>query len=124
MPAKGQDVQQSRDIVKNYADHNDPEIIEREIDAAIRDEAERGALLCEQLARIHELGTAKTRKDGSYQGGWLGRQTFVRPNWEKLAQCQEGSAHSLRVVADCIRKGYDPRKLPPDIDERADLRRT
>lgn len=86
------------------------------------DESERCALLCEQLADIHRRGAIKTRKAGSYTARALwpfGQSvTCVKPGWERLAQCQDGAANSLRTVADCIRKGYDPRDLDkPKADE-------
>ncbi len=84
-------------------------------EAGAKDDAERCALLCEQLAEIHTSGAIKTRTAGSYtvRALWpFGKLiTVVKPGWEHLAQCQDGAAHSLRTVADCIRKGYDPRKL-------------
>jgi hypothetical protein len=92
------------------------------VEHAVADERERCALLCEQLAGFHEQRAIKTRKDGEYfvRALWPFGKLIrcVKPGWEMLAQCQDGAGRSLRLIADCIRKGYDPRKLEPDPNEQ------
>lgn len=80
-----------------------------------RDETERCALLCEQLAAIHKAGAAKVREDGSYfvRALWppFKRLKVVRPGYEREAQVRDAAVYSLTTIAKCIRAGYDPRTL-------------
>jgi hypothetical protein len=86
------------------------------------DEAERCALLVTMRADISRESAAKLRREGTYTG-WFG-SSRVAPKWEKAAQDLELVAHAFDVVADCIRKGYDPRDLKktrkPDTEPGVD----
>lgn len=79
------------------------------------DETERCALLNEQLATIHEASAARLRAEGSYTTRflWFKPVRYVRLQWERDARVLDRAAHGLRLVAHCIRMGYDPRKLQP-----------
>lgn len=76
-----------------------------------KDEAERCALLNEDLAGRWERSAAKARAEHTFQHGWLGRRTSVMPVWEKYATELEAAAHGLRTVARGCREGWDTRKL-------------
>lgn len=79
------------------------------------DEAERCALLCEQLAAIHRAGAALLREDGSYTTRTIwpfGKLiTCVKPGYEREAKIRDAAVQTLTVIAECIRKGYDPHEL-------------
>lgn len=78
--------------------------------AARKDEAERCALLCEELANRYEASAVKTRADGTYTNGWPFHNKFVRPRWEDAAKALDSAASGLRTVATGCRKGWDTRK--------------
>lgn len=81
--------------------------------AAIMDERERCALLNEALADIHQKSADKFRVLGRYttRAIWplFKKVTCVLPGHERAARDIENVVRSLRTVAECIRKGYDPR---------------
>lgn len=91
--------------------------IERMIVERVRDERERCALLCEMLASIHEASAARIRKEKTFttRAIWppFKLMTFVAPGAERDARVLERAAHGHRVVANCIRRGYDPREIKP-----------
>lgn len=101
------------------SDLTENELIELVVDC----ERERCALLCEQLAAIHQKSADRIRKEGTYTGRsiWppFKRVTHVAPAAERGAKQIEGSVRSLRVIAGCIRLRYDPHEmLKPDDIER------
>jgi hypothetical protein len=100
----------------------DQETLDTEIASARKDEIDRCAQLCGMRADISRASAAKLRKDGSYTvrclWPFMAKRTLVAPKWEDAAQDMESVAHAFDVVADCIRRGYDPRKLKPDPTEQ------
>lgn len=82
------------------------------VDDLIRRERERCALLCEMLAARHQSNANRLRVAGTYttRAIWppLKKLTRVVPKWEQGARDIEACVRSLRVVASCIRKGFDP----------------
>jgi len=79
------------------------------------DEVERCAQLVTMRANIARESAAKLRGQGVYtiRAIWPPFRKYMRvvPKWEKAAQDMEHVAHAFDVVADIIRKGYDPRTL-------------
>src|ERR1035437_967467 len=91
----------------------------RGVDMATADERERCAKLNEMIAEIHEASARRMRELGSSRPlFWPFGARRIRPAWERSAQHQDGAARSLRVVANCIRIGYDPRKQEIDPPEQ------
>src|ERR1700749_3000079 len=83
--------------------------------AARADEAERCALLAEELAGRWALGAQRIRIEGTYyvRSLWppFKRVAVVAPKWEKAARDVESAAHGLTSVARGCREGWDTRKL-------------
>lgn len=77
------------------------------------DEAERCALLAEDLAGRWERSAAKARAEHSFTVGWFRKRIVVMPVWEQYAKSMEAAAHGLRTVARACREGWDTRKLQP-----------
>lgn len=90
--------------------------------AAIEHERERCALLCEMRADISIASADRVRREGTFtvRAIWppFKKVEHVAAKWEYNARVLEDVAKAFRVVADCIRKGYDPRKLEPDPNEQ------
>ena len=86
------------------------------------DETERCALLCEMRADISIVSADRVRKEGTFTARaiWppFKKTTHVAPKWEYNAHLLEEVAKAFRVVANCIRKGYDPRELKRDPNEQ------
>lgn len=95
---------------------------ETEFNKAVEAERERCAKLCEMLASIHEASACRWRTKGSYstRALWPLFKKIVRvlPSHEKTARALEASANGPRVIARCIRAGYDPDKVEPDPSGR------
>lgn len=84
--------------------------IEHATKAAVLEERERCAKLCEMLADRHQLSADRIRKEGTIEPMLWGKP-YVHFKWERAAQGVEACIHSLRTIADCIHEGYDPAKL-------------
>src|SRR6266403_2105482 len=93
------------------------------IGRAVDEERERCAWFVEELARIHERGAIRTRKEGSYNTTalwpFLKRVTYVRQGFERVAQAQDGAAHTLRTAARAIRGGWPI--IPPTNEQMRPL---
>jgi hypothetical protein len=83
-----------------------------EIAEDVKRERERCAKLNEMLAEMHERSAARIRKKGEFvtYAFWppFKKSVVTHPRWEKDARYVEACAHSLRAVANAIRKGADP----------------
>lgn len=83
--------------------------------AEIEDNTERCALLVEMRAGICRQSAKKIREAGTFyvRAIWppFKKMKVVAHKWELRAQDMEAVAKAFDVVASCIRKGYDPRKL-------------
>jgi hypothetical protein len=95
------------------------EVMERK---ARDDETERCAQLCTMRGDISRASAAKVRREGSIsfyvRSIWppFAKRlvTHTNPKWESAARDLDEVGRAFDVVADCIRKGYDPRKLDPN----------
>ena len=100
----------------------DPEIT-RAAGAMATDEVERCALLAEALATVHERKAVELRTHTySTRSLWppFKRYDIVMPGYEREAKLRDQAASSLRTVAECMRRGYDPRDLEPDETQKID----
>lgn len=91
-------------------------LAQSDIDDAVKDERERCAWLCEELAGRWERSAAKLRVDGSYttRALWppFKEVKCIKPNWEKAADDVDAAVHGLRTVARGIREGWDSEERP------------
>ena len=96
----------------------DEDTMDEAIAHAVADERERCVVLCDELAAIHDACARRMRELGSYKPFWPFAARRIKPAWERSAQHQDGAARSLRVIANCARIGYDPRKQEIDPTEQ------
>lgn len=87
-------------------------------------ERERCARLNEMLADMYCKSADRTRKEGEFtvRALWplFKKIKVVGYRWERTARDIEAAAHSLRTVALCIRRGYDPDNVEHEDKRRAD----
>lgn len=97
------------------------------VEEAVTAERERCAKLCILRGDISRESAKRLREAGTYttRAIWppFKKMTFVAPKWEASAQNFEGVGAAFDMVAECIRKGYDPDKpyFEYHPDERVDL---
>jgi hypothetical protein len=86
------------------------------LQAAVTDERERCARLVEMRAEIARESARAIRKGGRFTvrtlWPFLTKREVVAPRYETAAREMDQVAIAFAVVAECIRKGYDPRRQP------------
>lgn len=100
----------------NLTEEELAEIVRR----AVRDETERCALLVTTRGDISRRSAEKLRRDGTYSTWALWplfkTVSYVAPKWAKQAEMFDLVGEAFDKVAECIRKGYDERKISRDLN--------